>query len=186
MTGYELSRAWFDWAFENPDLNSTNHTALYMWIIEKWNRLGQKEKFGLPAFEAMEFLGIKSYKTYKKAFDDLTQWGFVEVVTESKNQYTANIIALVNFTEAHTKASPKQVQSKEGALVNFTEAHTKASPKHFQSTSHIDKPINNKTNKPKTILANDESLARNKTVFSDTLEETTTTAPPVAPPPPDV
>jgi hypothetical protein len=45
MTGYELSRNWFNWAFENPDLNTPTHTALYMWFIEKWNRCGQKKNF---------------------------------------------------------------------------------------------------------------------------------------------
>ena len=54
LTGYELSRNWFDWTFENPDIVNTNHTALYFYILELNNRLGSKEKFGLPSAETKD------------------------------------------------------------------------------------------------------------------------------------
>lgn len=44
-TGYDLSRSWFDWCFINPE--NSNHTALYF-FIEHCNRMGWKERFGLP------------------------------------------------------------------------------------------------------------------------------------------
>ena len=34
MNGYELSRKWFDWSFENPELVSPSHTAIYFFAIE--------------------------------------------------------------------------------------------------------------------------------------------------------
>lgn len=127
MNGYELSRNWFDWAFENPDINTPTHTALYLWAVEKWNRMSQKEKFGFPSSEAMEVLSIKSYNTYKKVFNDLVEIGAIKLIQESKNQYSANIIALSNFDKAHDKALAKHLQ------------------KQVQSTSEsidsIDKPI---------------------------------------------
>ena len=46
MTGYELSRKWFDFAFEKKEAK-TQHTALYLWIIELNNRLGWKVEFQL-------------------------------------------------------------------------------------------------------------------------------------------
>lgn len=117
MNSYELSKNWFNWCFENPEKISTNHTALYFYIIDHCNRLGWKEKFGLPSEMAKEAIGIKSYKTYIKALNDLIDWGFIKLIQKSSNQYTANIIAIVNFTKASTKAStkanPKQVQSKD-------------------------------------------------------------------------
>jgi hypothetical protein len=120
MTGYELSKNWFDWAFENPDINSPTHTALYLWAVEKWNRLSQKEKFGFPASEAMEVLGIKSYNTYKKVFNELVKIGAIKLIQESKNQYSANIIALSKFNKAHDKAlakhMTKQVQSTSESI----------------------------------------------------------------------
>jgi len=45
MSGYELSRQWFDFLFENPDLTNVSQTALYMWLIELNNRKGFSEKF---------------------------------------------------------------------------------------------------------------------------------------------
>jgi hypothetical protein len=120
LNGYELSRNWFDWCYENPDLINPNHAALYFFIIEHYNRLGWKEKFGLPYQMAMDAMGIKSYKTYKKAFDDLVKWGFIKIIKESKNQYSANVIALVKNTKANTKA--------------LTKASTKHALKHVQST----------------------------------------------------
>ena len=49
MNSYDLSRAFFDWAYENPELVNPNHVALYFFIIEHCNRLGWKDKFGLPS-----------------------------------------------------------------------------------------------------------------------------------------
>lgn len=136
--GYTLSRQWFDWSFENPDKATSNHCALYMWLVEINNRLGWVDKFQITSTECMQGMCCKSYKTYKKCLDDLIEWGFVLVVLSSKNQYQCNIIALVKNTKANTKALtkamlkhlPKQVQSID------------------QSTSHIHKPINHK---PETI-----------------------------------
>lgn len=104
LTGYDLSRNWFDFSYENTDIVTPTHSGLMMWIIEKWNRLGQIPKFGLPSYEAMTALGIKHHATYKKAYNDLVTWGFISVVTESKNQYTANIIALSKNSKAHSRA----------------------------------------------------------------------------------
>jgi len=94
MNGYELSRAWFDWCFDNPDKYSSHHTALFLWICDKWNRLGQKQKFGLPCMDTMEVLNIKSKTTYYSVFNDLVSWGFVIVITKSTNQNTSMVVSL--------------------------------------------------------------------------------------------
>ena len=52
----------------------------------------------------MEATGIKSPKVYKPALLNLVEWGFIELIQDSKNQYTACIIALVKNTEATDKA----------------------------------------------------------------------------------
>lgn len=107
MNGYELSRNFFDWAFENPDINTPTHTATYMWIIDKWNRSGQVQKLVLPSSESMAAIGVKSYNTYIKVLQDLIEYGFIEMIQKSKNQFTANIIALSNFDKALDKALDK-------------------------------------------------------------------------------
>jgi len=86
--------------------------------------MGQKDKFGLPMEMTKDAIGIKNYKTYAKAFKDLVDWNFVKVLQKSKNQYSANVIALVKNTKANTKAlskaslkhSQKQVQSIVGII----------------------------------------------------------------------
>ena len=86
MTGYELSRKWFDFAFEKKEAK-TQHTALYLWIIELNNRLGWKVEFGLPTNGTMEGLSIGNKNTYLSALKDLKDWGFIDIIRESKNQY---------------------------------------------------------------------------------------------------
>ena len=107
MNSYDLSRKWFDWTFENPERINPNHTALYFFIIEHCNRLGWKEKFGLPTTMAKEAIGIRSYNTYINTLNDLVEFGFVNLIEKSKNQYSSNIIALSNFDKAHDKALDK-------------------------------------------------------------------------------
>lgn len=152
MTGYDLSRQWFDFAFENSDKVSGNHTALYWWSIELNNRLGWVKKFAIPTDVAMAACGIKSYKTYGKIFDDLAEWGFFEIHQRSKNQFTSNVIALVFFTEAE----PKQYQSIDQSIANAVERQS-------SSTVSINKLINLETNKPK----NDKTLNIEFVVFWD-------------------
>jgi hypothetical protein len=128
MTGYELSRNFFDWCFENPEKISPNHTALYFFICEHSNRMGGKTKFGLPTTMAKDAIGIRSYNTYIKTLNDLVEFGFIELIEKSKNQYSSNIVALSNFNKAHNKALDK-------ALIKHT-------TKQHQSIDSIDKQLN--------------------------------------------
>lgn len=134
MNSYELSRNWFDWCFENPEKINTNHHAIYFFAIEHCNRLGWKEKFGFPSQMTMDAIGIKNYRTYIKAFNDLVEFGFIDLIKKSSNQYSANIIAIVKNTKANTKALDNA----------FTTHNTKQS----QSNVSINKQSNNITIKP--------------------------------------
>lgn len=133
MDHFKLLRDFWDFAFENPEKISPNHCALYCFVINHSNRLGRKEKLGLPTEMAKEAIGMKSYKTYAATLNDLVDWGFINMLERSKNQYSSNIVALVNFTEAHTKAldkamlmqSPKQVQSNSQSNASINELRTK-------------------------------------------------------------
>ena len=128
MDIYSLSRNYWDYSFENPDKLKPNHAAIYFFAIEHCNRLGWKDKFGLPTTMVMEAVGIKNYKTYHSALLDLVEIGFIKLVEKSKNQYSANVIALVNFTKANTKALGKALSKHD----------TKHIPKQVQSTASID------------------------------------------------
>lgn len=141
-TGYELSRAWFDWCFENPEKISPNHSALYFFCIEQCNRLGWKEKFGLPTTLAKDAIGIRSYNTYINTLNDLVDFGFIKMIEKSKNQYSANIVALSKFNKAPNKAL-------DNAFINLVTTHIpKRSESTGESISSIDKQDNNKTKEP--------------------------------------
>ena len=138
MNGYEFSRLWFDFSFVNAGKVKPVHTAVCFFAIERCNRLGWKEEFGFPTDLAMEALGIRNYKTYIRALQDLVDWGFIKWIRKSQNQYTANVIALVKNTEAPPKALDK--------------AMSQHPPKQVQSTASIDKQLNNKQINHKTYF----------------------------------
>lgn len=135
LNGYDLSRAWFDFAFENPDIISPNHAALFFFAIENCNRLGWKKQFGLPATMAMEAIGIRSYNTYKKVFDDLVKWGFFTLIQKSKNQYSSNVIALSIFEGATDKALDK-------ALTKHGTKHPTKQKEYNKTIEQINKETN--------------------------------------------
>ena len=140
LNSYQLSRMWFDWSFENPERVNPNHSALYFFCIEHCNRLGWKDKFGLPTTMAKEAIGIKNYRTYIKTLNELVDFGFLIMIEKSKNQYSANIVALAQNTKALTKALDK-------ALLKHC---TKQGKSIGESIASVDKPITN-NNKPITI-----------------------------------
>lgn len=109
MTSYELSKAWFDFAFENPEKINPNHSAIFFFAVEHCNRLGWKEKFGFPTQMAMDAVGIKKHQTYIKYFNELVDWGFFKLVQKSSNQYSANIISLINALPKKGKALGKAI-----------------------------------------------------------------------------
>ena len=159
MSGYELSRIWFDWCFENPERISPNHSALYFFCIEHCNRLGWKDKFGLPTTMAMEALGIKSYNTYKKTLTELVDFGFIKMVEVSKNQYSSNIVALSFFNKALDKALDK-------ALIKHTSKQSKSTR---QSNDSIDKQltINKETKEQLTIDMRKKEFSATLSPFLD-------------------
>lgn len=129
MNSYELSRKFWDFAFENPDRIKPIHSAIYFFAIEHCNRLGWKEKFGLPSQMVMEAIGVKNWRTYSQGLNELIDFGFIKLLEKSSNQYSSNIIAIVNFTKADTKALDKAMQkhgTKQGkSIVSIDKQETK-------------------------------------------------------------
>ena len=138
MNGYELSRSWFDFSFDNPEKIKPIHSAIYFFAIEHCNRLGWKKKFGFPSQMVMDAIGVKNWRTYSKALNELVDFGFIQIIESSKNQYSSNIIAIVKNTKAQSKAQSKALDK----------AMQKHSTKQGQSTVSIDKPIKPNNNKP--------------------------------------
>ena len=132
LSGYELSRAWFNFCFDNPERVKPVHSAIYYFAIEHCNRLGWKEKFGFPSQMVMEAIGVKNWRTYSKALNEIVDFGFIKMIEISKNQYSSNIIAIVKNTKAHTKALDKALS------MHSQKQHTK----QRQSTVSIIKQLN--------------------------------------------
>ena len=128
LNSYELSRAWWNFCFDNPEKVKPIHSAIYFFAIEHCNRLGWKKKFGFPSQMVMEAVGVKNWRTYSKALNEIVEFGFIKMIEISKNQYSANIIAIVKNTKAPTKALDKALQ--------------KHSTKQGQSTVSINKQYN--------------------------------------------
>lgn len=151
MNSYELSRAFCNWAFENPEKIKPIHYAIYFFTIEHCNRLGWKEKFGLPSQMVMEAIGVKNWRTYSEGLNELISFGFLTMIETSKNQYSSNIIAIVNFTKAPTEAHTKALDK----------ALSKHCTKQSQSTVSIDKQLNNEQR---------NNIEERKLKFASTLE----------------
>lgn len=123
MNGYELSKLWFEWCHGTKERYTTNHAALYFYLIELCNSLNWKVAFGLPTEKTMDILSIKSHKTYYQTLQDLANWGFIDILEKAKNQHQSTRICLGKNFKSNAKATQKQ----------------------RKSTAYIDKPI--KTNK---------------------------------------
>lgn len=147
MNGYNLTRSWYDYKFENVGKVKAIHSDMYFYIIDLWNRLGQKSNFGLPTSVTMEALGINSYNTYKKVLQDLIDFKFIKLISDSKNQHSSKVIALVFAMSKNDKANDKALD-KATAI-----ATDKACDKALDT---IDKQLNNKTikqiNKEKEVF----------------------------------
>lgn len=131
MDYFKLTRTFWDFTFENPEKIKPNHCALYLFIVEHCNRLGWKRKFGLPTTMAKDAIGIRSYNTYINTLNDLVEFGLIEMIEVSKNQYSSNIVAISNFDKALDKALDK-------ASIKHV---TKQSESTIQSIDSIDKHI---------------------------------------------
>jgi len=122
LNGYSLIREWYNFKFENPSKCKSVHSDFYCYIIDLWNRLGQKKEFGLPTSITMECLGIGSYNTYKNTLNDLVDFGFIKIVSDAKNQYQSKVIAISKNDKANIKALDKaNIKALDKASVKATD-----------------------------------------------------------------
>jgi hypothetical protein len=142
MNGYNLSRWWFNYSFENKEAKC-QHTAIFLWCIELNNRLGWKREFGIPTQDTMEGLSIGNKATYINALRDLHEWGFIEIIKESKNQYQACIIRICSEKCCCENATPL-----DSALIQHSTQHSNGiGSSTGVSIVPIDKQINKQTKK---------------------------------------
>ena len=157
---YTLMRNFWDFAFENPEVIKPVHCALYAFTVEHCNRLGWKQKFGLPASMVLDAIGIKSYSVYKKTFDDLVDFGFIEVIQYSKNQHSSNVVALKENYKANYKAYDKaNVKHVTKQLTKHITTHlTKHGEYNNTNIPYTNIPINNVVDEEKNSIINNKNL----------------------------
>ncbi len=131
MNGYQLTDAWFEFRFQHPDKVSHAHTELYFYLVYHWNKLSQKEKFGLPSAVTMEATGIRNYKTYSKCLNDLAEFGFIRIVQKAINQHQAVVVAWGKNTKADTEALPEALtKAQHEALPHIVELNNLVTKEH--------------------------------------------------------
>jgi hypothetical protein len=99
MNGYQLTRQWFSFRFENSHKVSAAHTEFYFYLLDRWNRFGQKDVFSCPRILTMEVLGIGSQNTYKRIYQDLIAFGFLEEVSKACNRYKESSYVRLSKTD---------------------------------------------------------------------------------------
>jgi len=155
MNGYDLSRNWFNFSFENPEKVRPIHAAIFFFACEHCNRLGGKDKFGFPSQMTMDAIGVKNYQTYGRALKDLEDWGFIIFVERSRNQYSANIISI----SAPTKNGIARGKALDKATLKHVSKQTRSTVySTVYSTVSIDKPLTNKPSNQETKECRENSF----------------------------
>ncbi len=113
---YELTRNYFNFTFDNPEQLRPINTALYFYIVDLSNRLGWKPKLSIRTSVAMEALGIKDYKAYQRAFNELVKADFITLIQKAKNQHATNIIVLENIEPIKGKTSLDRAHLQDNKL----------------------------------------------------------------------
>lgn len=163
MSGYELSRQWFDFLFENPDLTNVSQTALYMWLIELNNRKGFSEKFVFNSDEASSYTGIKDRKTVWSALNKLSEHGFVTIIKKATNQNQLTTISIINNKVKSKGCLDKAIRlsnnyTSEG-LADKQQVNSNATSEGLADTLAIGlslKQLNNETTNNETVISLDK------------------------------
>ena len=114
MSMFDYTKQYWDWADENPTKSSPSTAGLYFYFLRVANELNWKGEFSISSTQVMDVLSI-NYNTYKKYFDVLVESGLIKIVRQSKNQFSANVIAISNFNKAHNK-EPQSVGLFDSAI----------------------------------------------------------------------
>lgn len=117
LTGYDLSRQWFAFLWDNPSKVTANDTALYFFLCQLWNQLGQPNEFQVTAKECQTGMSANSYNTFKKSFDKLKEMGCLKLIKQSTNQYQCNVIALSKIDIAEYKALNKAMYKASDTFI---------------------------------------------------------------------
>ena len=134
--GYEIERLFFDLIAENEAIRSkvkSYHSSLHRYLVFLCNKFYWKNPIDVHTSEAMLYSGIGDHRTYKQALQDLSEWGLIIWVFQTKNQWRANKVHIC-FGEI-TKANRGNLEQEyKDALVN-SQKQSKSTPEALQKQS---------------------------------------------------
>jgi hypothetical protein len=134
--GYEIERLFFDLIAENEAIRSkvkSYHSSLHRYLVFLCNKFYWKNPIDVHTSEAMLYSGIGDHRTYKQALQDLSEWGLIIWVFQTKNQWRANKVHIC-FGEI-TKANRDNLEQEyKDALVN-SQKQSKSTPEALQKQS---------------------------------------------------
>ena len=104
----------YHWIENNPDKVDPYITAVYFALLNRANKSGWKDRFAIILIDLQETCGINSRTTMLKTLGRLEEFGFIETVSKTTNQYKNRVICLP-LNEKHVdstwKANEKHVES---------------------------------------------------------------------------
>jgi hypothetical protein len=140
--GYEIERLFFDLIAENEAIRSkvkSYHSSLHRYLVFLCNKFYWKNPIDVHTSEAMLYSGIGDYRTYKQALQDISEWGLIIWVFQTKNQWRANKVHIC-FGEITKVNRGNLEQEYKDALVN-SQKHPKSTPVYSkqEKTSKLNK-----------------------------------------------
>jgi len=171
MSGYKLTRDWYNWVSDNPEKGNVNNGALYLYIVELCNKLGWPDKFQLPTGQSKIMTKIARGNSYSKALKELADWGFIKIVQESKNIHTACVISLM--TDQNTKRygnDMEAIRKRYGGDKETLKKRQRNDTK-YKPLINLNKPVINYKTSSKQILKKSATL---RVFISPILEEVET------------
>ena len=111
---FDYFNYFYQWIDENPDKVDPYITAVYFALLNRANKSGWKDKFAIILIDLQETCGINSRTTMLKTLDRLEEFGFLQTVSKTTNQYKNRVICLPlngKHLESTWKANEKHVES---------------------------------------------------------------------------
>lgn len=91
---FDYFNGFWKWVSDNPDKVDPSFCAVYFALLNRANKTGWKDSFAIILIDLQEDCGICSRTTMLKVLSKLEDYGFVETISKTNNQYKNRVIRL--------------------------------------------------------------------------------------------
>jgi hypothetical protein len=91
---FEYFNGFWKWVSDNPDKVDPSICAVYFALLNRANKTGWKDSFAIILIDLQEDCGICSRTTMLKVLSKLEEYGFVNTISKTNNQYKNRVIRL--------------------------------------------------------------------------------------------